>query len=994
MVVCSVVCATCNVLLCSIADVLLVYSYRSKLASPIISPHHGGAVAGQGMVGSDGGGGDDQSPSSSEPTSLSTCTSDAKPTEPVSVSLTSSELHDDHEESAYLDAVTDTQAITSPSNNNADVENGGMTEKKEKDQKEMFEEEDIAVDVTDGDLLKVDQGREGEKSLVTSDYETPSSSPLPPPDPVEEITPTRRRRRLPDSLTITVKGVVLQAIRDKPGLDSQKIQDYFTTCLAQERGEVLMYVLWCSALLPCTTPNELEVAVMISSMCVYLVEVQSPTQQQEAGTSWTTSNLPLNPVLNAHLDHISKIIVVGIFDQNVLVELHDKSPLRSFVLFPPTKDLSEQIVQQFKAALDAYGLHYTLMTAKQMGDSKGMSGVAIISPDSSSMAKLQKRLARDKTVTRLSNFIATHKNKKLLGSFEVELQTSITDRAQKIQVAQQLVVNAVSADLLPFTTGRISLKPLNLILTSEHIFLCEEHFLFHHLLQTSALKQAFPCFQMVSSWPISAITGVQMCDKSQVLRSHSDLVYEFTISFKSGETKGGDDEEPCEAHWLLSVHNQAYLARFFECLKKAWRSIHNRELPLTYTTLLLPQFHRYHRLATASDPLLPSVSTPLKSPSSRHKPQPPVFIRSHALLYFTSLTHSARLRLFKDHFALANFLKSDETIISLFLAHCQPPMEKREVEVCVLVSNYAVYFLSDQENIRVWLDAGGVSSFTRMSLLNPDNNSDLQCFFRMWLNDLAKVRVGLLHLCVRLSDSKKESNIDINTGNLHSTMSMLAAIASILHLQDPTLDKQTFDFLSDFVDVTEDTSYSETASGAVPVNPSKRPVDFVLPTAKQLSELMVRLVDNTPALTQTSSVKNCADSMQILHHQVVLLAEQVRHRDHEYLHYRPHLALLTNYGLYLCANSASPELSPCPFSPSHLSIKKEKWMRIDAIQHVRVGEDEQFGVLQLFISVRSGVSAASRCLVPQNTQLGNIFLHFLSLLWRERMGQQLPIHYM
>ena len=260
-----------------------------------------------------------------------------------------------------------------------------------------------------------------------------------------------------------------------------------------------------------------------------------------------------------------------------------------------------------------------------------------------------------------------------------------------------------------------------------------------------------------------------------------------------------------EVHWLLCVHNQAYLPRFLESLKRTWKSIHNRELPLVYTTLLLPQFHKYHRLVTSTNLMLPSSSTPLKSPSGRHKPHPPLFIRSESLLHFSSLTHSKRLHCFKEHFALADFLKSDETIITVFLAHCQPPMDKKkEIEVCVIVSNYAVYLLSDKENIRIWLDAGGLSSFTRMSLLNPENNSDLQCFFRLWLNDLARVKVGILNLCIRLSEAKSESTVNIFTRNLHSTMSFLAALASIINLQDPTQDEQASDFLSDYVDVTEE----------------------------------------------------------------------------------------------------------------------------------------------------------------------------------------------
>ena len=920
----------------------------------------------------------DNSPRSSEFSSLSlTDVKSPETPDPISVSLSSTDLLDTEDS---IDLASTVAVDTTP-----------KTADGRKDACEQNSVSAKAIEPQSNDTVEQQKDEETDKD----DFQTPSSSPLPPVDD-EVLTPTtRRRRRLPDSLTImrkSSKSISLEPINEKPGLDSQDVQDYFKTRLSRERSEVLMYVMWCSGLLPCTTPNELELAIFISNTSLYLLEVQSPFQQQELSTSWGSSNLPLFPVLITSLDHISKITIIGAFDRNVLVELHDKSPLRSFALFPPTQETSDQIIQQFKAALDAYGLHYLIVDAKETAQLhvKSTSGVVIINPDSTTLGKLRKQLVRNKAFTRLSNFIATHKSKNLVGSFEVELQTSISERAQSIQVAQQLIVNIVTADLLPFSTGRVNLRPLNLILTSEYIFLCEEHLLFHHLFQSATVKQLFPHFEMTSSWPIAAITGVQMCDKSQVLRSHSDVVYEFTISFKSGESRE-DDEEASEAHWLLCVHNQAYLSRFLESLKRTWKSIHNRELPLVYTTLLLPQFHKYHRLVTSTNLMLPSSSTPLKSPSGRHKLHPPLFIRSESLLHFSS---SKRLHCFKEHFALADFLKSDETIITVFLAHCQPPMDKKkEIEVCVIVSNYAVYLLSDKENIRIWLDAGGLSSFTRMSLLNPENNSDLQCFFRLWLNDLARVKVGILNLCIRLSEAKSESTVNIFTRNLHSTMSFLAGLASIINLQDPTQDEQASDFLSDYVDVTED-PHGEDHSGASSINPTKHPVDFVLPTPKRMGELMIRLVENTMAVLQSTSVKKCADSLQILNHQIMLLAEKVRHKDMDYLHYRPHLVLLTNYGVFLCSNHSSPEISPCPFSPSELVIRKEKWIRIDAIQNVKIAEEEQYGVPQVFITARSDTGVvSSQCLVPQNTQLTNIFLHFLSLLWRERMGRQMPIQY-
>ena len=59
-------------------------------------------------------------------------------------------------------------------------------------------------------------------------------------------------------------------------------------------------------------------------------------------------------------------------------------------------------------------------------------------------------------------------------------------------------------------------------------------------------------------------------------------------------------------------------------------------------------------------------------------------------------------------------------------------------------------------------------------------------------------------------------------------------------------------------------------------------------------------------------------------------------------------------------------------------------------RYLKITEEEKYGVQQVFITAHRG-SLLSVSAVPQNTQLTNIFLHFLSLLRRERSVTD-PIH--
>ena len=206
---------------------LLFYSSAGASPStlPVISPHRReeGAECG------------DNSPRSSEFSSLSlTDVKSPETPDPISVSLSSTDLLDTEDS---IDLASTVAADTTP-----------KTADGRKDACEQNSVSAKAIEPQSNDTVEQQKDEETDKD----EFQTPSSSPLPPVDD-EVLTPTtRRRRRLPDSLTImrkSSKSISLEPINEKPGLDSQDVQDYFKTRLSRERSEVLMYVMWCSGLL-------------------------------------------------------------------------------------------------------------------------------------------------------------------------------------------------------------------------------------------------------------------------------------------------------------------------------------------------------------------------------------------------------------------------------------------------------------------------------------------------------------------------------------------------------------------------------------------------------------------------------------------------------------------------------------------------------------------------------------------------------------------------
>lgn len=767
---------------------------------------------------------------------------------------------------------------------------------------------------------------------------------------------------------------------EKPGLDNPKLQNFFKSSISLEKGEVLMYVAWCGASMMCTTPYEIEVSIFISNHSLYFCEVQPSSGSGYQMVSWSHDALPLVRVLSANLEQVSRVTVLGVFYQNIHIEVRDKSLMQSIVLFPPTIELTYQILEQLKAAFDAAGLHYEVTEAHLASKLKGVSGVVMVNPDNSTLEKLKEHLVRDKAMIRMGNFVATHRNTSLVGSVDLELRRHFRDLANTFDIAQQMVVYVASADSFPYSNGKLCLKPMTLVLTSNMLYLCQESFVLGPLLHPTPAKHAFPQFQVVRSQPTALVTSARICDKAQLLQSPSDLVYQFSLSFKDSS-----DRDHSSCHWYFCVHNQQYLGRFVNSLKQHWKSVLMRDLPVVRTTEQLAYFQRLKQSFLSVPP-----------PIIKSKSAAPLLVQSKPLLHFITMSHSSKQKVFKEKVAQANFIKSDEMILSAFLCRCQPPVDKKaEIEALTIVSNYAVYVLSDIENIRYWLDAGGVSSFARMSLLNAADIMGMQCFYRVWLNDVTRVKLGLLNLSLKFVDTKADCSIDILTQNIQSTMSCVAALSRSVQLKDPSAEQEVSQILSEFVDIKEDPFGESPTEEVASLHMDRRRVEFVVMSERQLNDLKLHLVESYPAVARNSSVKKCAMSMQLFSAQLMLLAEQVRIRDTQTLQYRPHLLIVTNYGLYLCVNTISPDISPCVFSHALLAVKR--WIRIDDIDRIQISEDTQHKIPQLLLYLRSDnkhkTVITHMCFIPQNLELADIFVHYLSLLWSERMGQELPVEH-
>ena len=753
----------------------------------------------------------------------------------------------------------------------------------------------------------------------------------------------------------------------RPSIENEEFQKFLMKKVVRDSSEVIMYVLWCGICLPGTSPHQVEGGVVISNESIYLLEVKGYQKW-----TWEGNMVPLFPLASMKLEHLSRVNIKGMFNHSLYVEVHQGLPITSFVVFCVNSEKCHQLVVQLHAALDATNLFYKTMDALDVKKMKKTSGIVFVSPDHYSGNRLKEWLSHERTNVHLANFVSTQMDKKVVGMYEVELQQSCKELAKSFDIEQYLVVTSVEP------SERCKLHTLILAVTKTDMFLYEEAFISGPGLRSTPAKYLFPPLSIVHQQKITSIKSISFCNTRQFVHSPSDPMHQVAIQFV----------DHVGMPWYFCARDFNSLQQTLKYIKQQWNMLLSNSLPLVEEMdTPLPYFDN-----------LTDVPVSSPKPEHGHKSGVPILVKSTPLLQFNSLPNWKKNEQFNEHISLANYLKKDETIVTSSLVYCAPSDDSKfEIESCVIISNYAVYLISDMDSVRRWLDAGGISSFSRMSLLNPDTEYPLQCYYRMWVSDIRKIEVNHLALSITLHEVRAKVSVHIITCNFQVTASFVTALANRINIVSGDREKTD---LQDYVDITDDPFGDEDGDEIDPSPPSPstvRPSVELSLADKASTKLKLHLVESQPDVARGSSILKCSESMRIISSQIMLLAEQLRVRESMLLHYRPHLVLLTNYGLFLCNHASLPNNTPCLLmdKPSNISVKK--WARTNDILSVRVITDPVHNVPQVLVSVKVPAQPNSQtqlCLYPLTAILGYIFVNQLKLIWTERTGQALQTDYM
>lgn len=814
----------------------------------------------------------------------------------------------------------------------------------------------------------------------------------------------QRSRRLPRRSTS-------DAIITKPGLDSNSVAKFFKKIVAEDSTEVLMNLTWGVANFSSAPLCELEVGVMTSDRAIYVMEVLDPERHLTHPLSWSTENLPLGRVLKILHTEVRRLNI-GIFDQSVYIEAHCKAVKKKFVFLPHTQEKVNLFVENLKAAFDATGLQYSYGSSKDsfVSSSGSKEEMVLRNPGALDMASLKDDLVWSRSLVQVGNFIASNSKSdtsQLTISFESEMKRMSSVMSAKFEIVQYVIVGELSADVLPISQGGVHVCSRALIVTNTAIYLCKEELDSWPHTTTAIKPPPFPRCAVLDSHPVSRVAGIRVCDKSHPVVSNSDPLYEFSISFK--EMDDVNVSPLWVSEWKLCVHDRQYLDQLLECLLHLANDFH-KDKPLVIK-------HIASKISSPSTPKMPSSQShdsadprkigevvSKKNYVNSSRGSSPCFFTSIDLFEFSTSTNYQRKKFFKKHVAQAEFLKSDEVPLSIFLAHCSSyQSDYVEIEACVIVSNYAVYLISDVDNIEQWLNSGGEFSFQRRDLLNRGDSNHIRCFYRLWLSDILEVKVGLYYMSLAVTDtnSPEKPRFIIHTENPSSTISFLNAAACVVNFHDKEEEKQMDDLLSQY-DLMDDSPKEEEMMRKKKnkKETENHQVEFVYRAEEGLDVLKRAMVQESPGVTKGMSVSTCNKAIKILYQQVVLLVEELRIRDHLCSSFYPHFVFLTNFGMYVCLNGSSgKKSSPAVMHPSDLKVKK--WCHIDLLERVQVFSPaaKQYTCYNVVVHLRSAShrsslsSSDSKMLsfLIQNSELLSTFLYHFSLIYRERCGKQISI---
>lgn len=500
---------------------------------------------------------------------------------------------------------------------------------------------------------------------------------------------------------------------------------------------------------------EKDVWVFVTNKSIHILSL---TDTYKSSYSWENENLPLLPLLSIPFTDLRQV-VVGLLKQSLRLETKKLEDVT--VLFTHNADHTVSISETLKAAMDAEGIQYNTFTTTELLQQR-ITGdnCTFVELDEMDESVLKRQLVQEEVVdSQLAAYYSTAL------STEESLQTKVLATADAITVRGYFTISMIQTTSNDFYYR-------TLIITGEKIIMCDEDHLHWPPPLSMTVTPVTSKVQVLQAELLTNIAKLELCQEPQLVRGMRDGVHEVFLLF----THVGEFGEKSQTGWYFCLQGSAELERFISTMKLCSVAIHNAP------SSMWPELSSRNPTVDVRDFSPVSTKLTISSPNSNS-----VKSSEDAIIFnLSDVSPKNQQEYFHKH--ISQF-PNQESVKLTFSCSCIPFTTPNLIlQVFVYISSEALYFLTDPQGMKDWMEGGGKCPFASHSYGDLQCSNRPLCFQYIGFQQLKDVCVGLFFQHIRISGGNPSNTFTLMTQQFDLTYSILEALPSNHHEIEDSID--------------------------------------------------------------------------------------------------------------------------------------------------------------------------------------------------------------
>ena len=481
--------------------------------------------------------------------------------------------------------------------------------------------------------------------------------------------------------------------------------------------EVLLYIEWCSCVKWSSSPDfEKDVGVFVTNKSIHILGI---TDTYKSSYSWENEKLPLLPLHSIPFTKLRQV-VVGLFKQSVRLETNKLEDI--VILFTHNADHTTSFSETLKAAMDAENIKYNIFTTTELQQQR-ITGddCTFVELDETDECVLKRQLVQEEVAdSQLATCYST-----TLSTGE-SLLVKIHATADAITIRGYFTVSLIQTVSKEFYCR-------TLVITDEKIIMCDEDHLHWPPPLSMTVIPTTSKIQVLQAELLTSIVKLELYREPQLVGGTRDDIYEALLVFMHV----GEFGEKSESGWYFCLQGSAELEQFISVMESSSVTVHNvsssmwSELSSRNPTVEIKDFSSVSAKITTESSNINSIKSSIDTLND--------------LSYVSS---KEQQEYFHKHISQG---PDEESIKFTFSSMCVPfTTPNLNLQVFIYITSQAVYFLTDPQSMKQWMEGGGKCPFASHSFDLQHSNRPL-CFQYITFQQLKDICVGLFFQYIRIS---------------------------------------------------------------------------------------------------------------------------------------------------------------------------------------------------------------------------------------------------